>query len=453
MLKVNSFAQQKELGFTAKSPKWAIAYKFKAEAVETELQSVDFQVGRHGTITPVANLSPVALAGTIVKRATLHNADFIKELDLHNGDMVYVEKGGEIIPKITSVNFDKRKEGSQPVAFAKVCPECGATLVKNEAEAAWYCPNSMECPAQVKGQIEHFASRKAMDIASLGESKIELLFDNGYITNIADLYELVLNPRRLADIKHDVRKVVEKEITIDDNEKRKDQFSLFDVEELGNSKTTITKTTSTSYDKLWREIKKSLIDSQKVPFERVLYALGIPDVGEVVAKTIVEKFNNIDDIIKASVEELSEIDGVGEIIAHSIKSFFDEPRNLEIVNRLKNAGLQFDSNETTKNSSGRLEGCTFVITGSFGEVKRDDIKKIISELGGKTTESVSAKTNYLLVGDNPGTEKLTKAKSLNIEIINGERFEEISGWTLNSIHQQSNMDSEKTETSQLSLFD
>lgn len=399
VLKVNSFAQQEALGFTAKSPKWAIAYKFKAEAVETELQSVDFQVGRHGTITPVANLSPVALAGTIVKRATLHNADFIKELDLHDGDMVYVEKGGEIIPKITSVNFDKRKEGSQPVAFTKVCPECGATLVKNEAEAAWYCPNSMECPAQVKGRIEHFASRKAMDIESIGEGKIEMLYDNGLIKNIADLYNLKFN---------DLCGLAKELPILDENGEPTEKTRIVRIQEKGA-----------------KNILDALEKSKSVPFERVLFALGIRNVGEVVAKTIVEHYPNIDAIINASVEELSEIDTVGLVIAESVKTFFDEPHNMEIVNRLREVGLQFaQAKKEASDKAQVLEGLSFVVSGKFS-IERDVLKKMIEDYGGKNVSSISSKTNYVVAGDNMGPEKKKKAESLGVPIIDEATFMEM----------------------------
>lgn len=396
VLKVNSFAQQEALGFTAKSPKWAIAYKFKAEAVETELQSVDFQVGRHGTITPVANLSPVALAGTIVKRATLHNADFIKELDLHDGDMVYVEKGGEIIPKITSVNFDKRKEGSQPVAFTKVCPECGATLVKNEAEAAWYCPNSMECPAQVKGRIEHFASRKAMDIESIGEGKIEMLYDNGLIKSIADLYNLTFN---------DLCGLAKELPILDENGEPTEKTRIVRIQEKGAN-----------------NILEALEKSKSVPFERVLFALGIRNVGEVVAKTIVEHYPDIDALINASIEELSDIDTVGMVIAESVKTFFNEPHNMEIVNRLREVGLQFaQAKKEASDKAQVLEGLSFVVSGKFS-IERDVLKKIIEDFGGKNVSSISSKTSYVVAGDNMGPEKKKKAESLGVPIIDEATF-------------------------------
>ena len=434
VLKVNNFAQQEALGFTAKSPKWAIAYKFKAEAVETELQSVDFQVGRHGTITPVANLSPVALAGTIVKRATLHNADFIKELDLHDGDMVYVEKGGEIIPKITSVNFDKRKEGSQPVAFTKVCPECGATLVKNEAEAAWYCSNSMECPAQVKGRIEHFASRKAMDIESIGEGKIEMLYDNGLIKSIADLYNLTFN---------DLCGLAKELPILDENGEPTEKTRIVRIQEKGAN-----------------NILEALEKSKSVPFERVLFALGIRNVGEVVAKTIVEHYPDIDALINASIEELSDIDTVGTVIAESVKAFFNEPHNMEIVNRLRTVGLQFaQAKKEVSDKAQVLEGLSFVVSGKFS-IERDVLKKMIEDYGGKNVSSISSKTSYVVAGDNMGPEKKKKAESLGVPIIDEATFlkmlnadAERSQSTASSNIADAERNRSATSETQLSLFE
>ena len=429
VLKVNSFAQQEALGFTAKSPKWAIAYKFKAEAVETELQSVDFQVGRHGTITPVANLSPVALAGTIVKRATLHNADFIKELDLHDGDMVYVEKGGEIIPKITSVNFDKRKEGSQLVAFTKVCPECGAILVKNEAEAAWYCPNSMECPAQVKGRIEHFASRKAMDIESIGEGKIEMLYDNGLIKSIADLYNLTFN---------DLCGLAKELPILDENGEPTEKTRIVRIQEKGAN-----------------NILEALEKSKSVPFERVLFALGIRNVGEVVAKTIVEHYPDIDALINASIEELSDIDTVGMVIAESVKAFFNEPHNMEIVNRLRAVGLQFaQAKKEASDKAQVLEGLSFVVSGKFS-IERDVLKKMIEDYGGKNVSSISSKTSYVVAGDNMGPEKKKKAESLGVPIIDEAAFMEMikSGQPINNNPSPITDNPTTQNGEQLSLFD
>ena len=387
VLKVNSYAQQQALGYTAKSPKWAIAYKFKAEEVETELQSVDFQVGRHGTITPVANLAPVQLAGTTVKRATLNNEDFIRQFDLHYGDTVTVVKGGEIIPKIIGVNFDKRQEGAKPVSFTKVCPVCGTELIKNKDEAAWYCPNSQSCPPQVKGRIEHFISRKAMNIESLGEGKVEFLYDAGLIKDVADLYSLTFE--KLYGLSND--KVSFKEKTA-------------------------------------KNIIEALEKSKSVPFERVLFALGIRNVGEVVAKTIVAEYHDIDSIIHASVEELSAINTVGEVIALSVKAFFENPVNLGIVERLKAAGLQFAKAEASKSDKEQvLAGKTFVVSGVFAHYSRDGIKETIEAYGGKNVSSISSKTDYVLAGDKMGPEKRKKAESLSIPIITEAEFEAMIG--------------------------
>jgi DNA ligase (NAD+) len=387
VLKVNSYAQQQVLGFTAKSPKWAIAYKFKAEEVETELQSVDFQVGRHGTITPVANLAPVQLAGTTVKRATLNNEDFICQFDLHYGDTVTVVKGGEIIPKIIGVNFDKRQQGAEPVTFTKVCPVCGTELVKNKDEAAWYCPNTQSCPPQVKGRIEHFISRKAMNIESLGEGKVEFLYDAGLIKDVADLYNLTFS--KLYGLSND--KVSFKEKTA-------------------------------------QNIIDALEKSKSVPFERVLFALGIRNVGEVVAKTIVAEYHDIDSIIQASVEELSAINTVGEVIALSVKAFFENPVNLNIVRRLQAAGLQFAKVETPKSDKEQvLAGKTFVVSGVFEHYSRDGIKETIEAYGGKNVGSISGKTDYVLAGDKMGPEKRKKAESLGIPIITEAEFDAMIG--------------------------
>ena len=387
VLKVNSYAQQQALGYTAKSPKWAIAYKFKAEEVETELQSVDFQVGRHGTITPVANLAPVQLAGTTVKRATLNNEDFIRQFDLHYGDTVTVVKGGEIIPKIIGVNFDKRQAGAQPVTFTKACPVCGAELVQNEGEAAWYCPNAQSCPPQVKGRIEHFISRKAMNIESLGEGKVEFLYDAGLIKDVADLYSLTFD--KLYGLSND--KVSFKEKTA-------------------------------------KNIIDALEKSKSVPFERVLFALGIRNVGEVVAKTIVAEYHDIDSIIHASVEELSAINMVGEVIALSVKAFFENPVNLDIVERLKAAGLQFAKADTLKSDKEQvLTGKSFVVSGVFAHYSRDGIKETIEAYGGKNVSSISSKTDYVLAGDKMGPEKRKKAESLGVPIITEADFDAMIG--------------------------
>ena len=402
VLKVNRYEQQQILGYTAKSPKWAIAYKFKAEEVETELQSVDFQVGRHGTITPVANLSPVLLAGTTVKRATLNNEDFIKQFDLHYGDTVTVVKGGEIIPKIIGVNFDKRQPGALPVEFTKVCPACGTTLIQHEGEAAWYCPNAQACPPQVKGRIEHFISRKALNIESLGEGKIELLYDEGLIKDVADLYSLTYE--RLFGLAKEIP--ILDENGIETGKTRKVSFK----------------------EKTAQNIIDALEKSKAVPFERVLFALGIRNVGEVVAKTIVSEYHDIDAIMNASVEDLSAINTVGEVIAQSVKAFFGNPVNLDIVERLKAAGLQFAKAETAASDKPQvLAGKTFVVSGVFAHYSRDGIKAAIEAHGGKNASSISSKTSYVLAGENMGPEKRKKAESLGVPIISEEDFEKMIG--------------------------
>jgi DNA ligase (NAD+) len=400
VLKVNSYAQQQVLGYTAKSPKWAIAYKFKAEEVETELQSVDFQVGRHGTITPVANLAPVQLAGTTVKRATLNNEDFIRQFDLHYGDTVTVVKGGEIIPKIIGVNLDKRQPGAKPVEFVKTCPICGSQLVQNEGEAAWYCPNSSGCSPQIRGRIEHFIGRKAMNIESLGEGKVELLYEEGLVRNVADLYDLTYE--KLFGL--------EKVITIED------EFSLLPVA-----------TRKVSFkEKTAQNILDALEKSKSVPFERVLFALGIKFVGESVAKVLAKALHDIDHIIHSSVEEMTEINEIGEKIALSVRNYFDDERNIEIVNRLKQAGLQFAMAEQAVSDKEQvLAGKSFVVSGVFAHYSRDGIKETIEAYGGKNVGSISSKTDYVLAGDKMGPEKRKKAESLGIPIITEAEFEEM----------------------------
>ncbi len=402
VLKVNSYAQQKALGYTAKSPKWAIAYKFKAEEVETELQSVDFQVGRHGTITPVANLAPVQLAGTTVKRATLNNEDFIRQFDLHYGDTVTVVKGGEIIPKIIGVNLNKRQGGAMPVEFVKTCPICGSTLVKNEGEAAWYCPNSSGCPPQIRGRIEHFIGRKAMNIESLGEGKVELLYEEGLVNNVADLYDLT----------YDKLFGLEKVITIED------EYSLMPVA-----------TRKVSFkEKTAQNILDALEKSKSVPFERVLFALGIKFVGESVAKVLAKALHDIDHIMSASVEEMTEINEIGDKTALSVRTFFDDPRNVAIVDRLKQAGLQFAMAEQAASDKEQvLAGKSFVVSGVFTHYSRDGIKETIEAYGGKNVGSISGKTDYVLAGDKMGPEKRKKAESLGIPIITEADFDAMIG--------------------------
>ena len=397
VIKVNSFAQRETLGITAKSPRWAIAYKFKAEQVSTKLLSVDFQVGRHGTITPVANLEPVFLAGTTVKRATLNNADFIRQLDLHYDDIVKVEKGGEIIPKIIEVDIEKRKDGSKPVKFITKCPECGTDLIQKEGETAWYCPNTMGCPPQIKGRIEHFISRKAMNIESLGEGKIEVIFDNHLINNYADLYDLTY------DQLYGLEKV---ETFIDES-------SLFQE--------TVTRKVSFK-EKTVNNILNSLIKSREVPFARVLYALGIREIGETTAKILANEMGNIDNLINASLEELQAINTIGPTIAQSIRDFFDEERNIQIINRLKTFGLQFSQEKKKSSENQVLAGKTIVVSGVFANFSRDGIKQKIEDLGGKNSSSISSKTDFVVAGEKMGPEKRKKAEELGIKIIDETEF-------------------------------
>lgn len=378
VLKVNSYRNQKQLGFTAKTPRWAIAYKFKAEQVTTRLLSVDFQVGRTGAITPVANLKPVLLAGTTVKRASLHNDDQIKLLDLHYGDTVFIEKGGEIIPKIIGVERSARESGSTAIRFISACPVCGSKLSRKEGEAHHYCPNETGCPPQIKGKIIHFVSRKAMDIDGLGEETIELLYEKGLIKSIADLYEL------------------KKE-------------TLIPLERFA--------------EKSADNIVHGLEESKNAPFSRVLFGLGIRYVGETVAKTLANSSLSIDTLMNAGFDELMEINEIGTRIAQSIIDFFSKTENVEIVNRLKKYGLKFELSEDEKElRSSKLEGLNIVISGTFENHSRDELKDIIDKNGGKNASSISSKTNYLLAGKNMGPGKREKAKKLNIAIISEDDF-------------------------------
>jgi DNA ligase (NAD+) len=378
VIKVNSYRQQQQLGFTAKSPRWAIAYKYKAEQVCTRLLGISYQVGRTGAITPVANLEPVQLAGTVVKRASLHNADIIEKLDIRVNDFVFVEKGGEIIPKIISVNLDKRDAGNEKTIYIDHCPECGAKLIRRENEALHYCPNENGCPPQVKGKMEHFVSRKAMNIASLGGETINQLYEAGLLRNIADIYDL-----------------------------KKEQ--LLPLERMA--------------EKSAQNLIDGIEASKTVPFERVLFALGIRHVGETSAKKIARKVRNIDALLAMNKEELLHIDEVGEIIADSIISHFKNPVNIEILERLKNAGLQFTLSEEVMASAGdKLKGLTFVISGVFVKHSRDQLKEIIELNGGKNSGSISGKTSFLLAGDNMGPEKLKKAQNLGVKIISEDDF-------------------------------
>lgn len=404
VIKVNSFAQREQLGLTSKSPRWAIAYKFKAEEVKTRLLSVDFQVGRHGTITPVANLEPVQLGGTTVRRATLNNADFIKQLDLHNDDTVIVVKGGEIIPKIIGVDTDRRKADSDEIQFIRRCPQCGSELVQNEGEAAWYCPNSLGCPPQIKGRIEHFIGRKAMNIESLGEGKVEVIFDNHLINNYADLYDLT----------YDKLYGLEKVVTVED------EYSLMNE--------SVTKKVSFK-EKTVNNILNSLTKSREVPFAKVLFALGIKEVGEVTAKIIANTMGDIDTIMKASVEELQQINTVGETIANNIRDFFDDERNIDIINRLRKFGLQFKQEKKAATENQVLGGKTIVVSGVFANFSRDGIKQVIEDLGGKNVASISAKTDFVVAGDKMGPEKRKKAETLGVRILNETEFMEMIGMT------------------------
>lgn len=380
VLKVNSLRQQRALGYTAKSPRWAIAYKFKAERASTRLDEVTFQVGRTGAVTPVANMQPVQLAGTTVKRATLNNEDFIRSLDLHLGDYVYVEKGGEIIPKIVGVDIDQRPLIAQPVRFIKTCPECGTPLVRYEGEAAWYCPNDIGCPPQIKGRIEHFISRKAMNIDSLGPETIDEYFHRGLIKNVADLYDI-----------------------------RVEQISD------GGNKL-----------KSARKIVAGIEQSKQVPFERVVYALGIRFVGETSARLLARHFKTMDALKAASLQQLTDVEGIGQVMADSIITYFHDEKNLAIVERLRSYGLQMAlSDDQMQPDSNKLAGKSIVISGVFTHHSRDEYKQIIERNGGKNVSSISSKTSFILAGDNMGPSKLQKAETLGIPIVDEETFLEV----------------------------
>lgn len=380
VIKVNNLQQQQELGYTAKSPRWAIAYKFKAEQVTTKLSSISYQVGRTGAITPVANLEPVLLAGTIVRRASLHNADQIAKLDLHIGDSVFVEKGGEIIPKIVGVNIDERLENSAPVSYITHCPECETKLIRNEGEAQHYCPNSYGCPPQITGKIQHFISRKAMDIEGIGQETVELMFRSGLIKNYADLYELQLN-------------------------------EISKLERMGER----------SAENIIIGVNKS----KQVPFERVLFALGIRFVGETVAKKLARTFLSIDNLQKATFEELLQIDEIGERIAQSVIEFFADEQNQKIIERLKSYGLQTQIIRNENEHSDKLKGITFVVSGVFEKFSREQLKNMMENNGAKVASSISSKTNYIVAGENMGPSKLEKAQKLNIPIISELDFEKM----------------------------
>ena len=378
VLKVNSQRQQRALGFTAKSPRWAIAYKFKAERACTRLNEVTYQVGRTGAVTPVANMDPVQLAGTTVKRATLNNEDFIRSFDLHIGDYVYVEKGGEIIPKIVGVDLDQRPIIAQPVQFITHCPECGAKLVRYEGEAAHYCPNDAGCPPQIKGRIEHFISRKAMNIMSLGPETVDEYWSRGLIHNVADLYDLTVA-----------------QITGGNKNRR------------------------LSAENVVNGIKHST----QVPFERVVFALGIRFVGETSARLLARHFKTMDALMNASMEELQEVEGIGEVIAKSVQSYFRHPQNMEIINRLRQYGVQMSlSEEQIQGVTDKLAGKSIVISGVFAKHSRDEYKMMIEQHGGKNVGSISGKTSFILAGENMGPSKLQKAEKLGIPIVSEEEF-------------------------------
>ena len=380
VLKVNSLRQQKNLGYTAKSPRWAIAYKFQAERACTRLNSVSYQVGRTGVITPVANLDPVQLSGTVVKRASLHNADIIAGLDLHIGDMVYVEKGGEIIPKITGVDVDARLLIGDKVGFTKTCPECGTPLVRDDNEAAHYCPNEDGCPPQIKGKMEHFVSRKAMNIDGLGEETIALLYDNGLLHNVADIYEL-----RVPDMAR--------------------------LERLGA--------------KSAHNIKNGIEASKQVPFARVLFALGIRYVGETVAKKLAGAFRSIDALAAATYDQLIAVPDIGESIAQSVLNYFAQDKHRQLIERLRAHGLQMETAADAQPTFTTLQGLSIVISGVFVHHSRDEYKAIIEQHGGKNVGSVSGTTSFILAGDNMGPAKLEKARKLGVRIVDEEEFLQI----------------------------
>ena len=378
VIKINELPYQEELGYTAKFPRWAVAYKFKAEQALTKLLSIDYQVGRTGAVTPVANLEPVQLSGTVVKRASLHNADQMQQLDIHIGDYVYVEKGGEIIPKITAVELSRREDGVILPHFPETCPDCGARLIKDEQEAKSFCPNQTGCPTQIKGKLVHFLSRKAMNVIA-GDATVEQLYNKALVWNVADFYELTK----------------EHLLSLEGWKERSAERFL-----------------------------KSLDDSRKVPFERVLFALGIRYVGETTAKSLAQHFGNIDTLSQAGTEELLATDDIGQVIAESVYAFFRDETNIETISRLKAAGLKFATESRQQKLSSSLEGKSIVISGNFS-VSRDDMKALIIAHGGKSSGSVSGRTSYLLAGEKPGPEKIRKAESLGVEIIDEQKFREM----------------------------
>ncbi|PIE99407.1 MAG: hypothetical protein CR961_00685 [Polaribacter sp.] len=378
VVKVNSLAQQDELGFTSKSPRWAIAYKFKAEQVTTKLNSISYQVGRTGAITPVANLEPVELAGTIVKRASLHNADQIEKLDIRVGDSVYVEKGGEIIPKIVGVDLENRPKNSEPTQYATHCPECETELIRTEGDAKHYCPNEFGCSPQITGKIQHFISRKAMNIDGIGDETVEALFKEGLIKNYADLYELKFN-------------------------------QIEGLERMG--------------ERSAKNMLEGIEKSKEIPFEKVLFALGIRFVGAGVSKKLVRHFKTIENLQNSTFDELIAVEEIGDRIAESVIAFFKDEKSLELVNRLKSYGLQFTiSEEETENQSDKLVGKSIVVSGVFHQISRNDLKKLIENNGGKVSSSISSKTSFIVAGDKMGPSKLAKAEKLGIEILSEDEF-------------------------------
>lgn len=383
VVKVNNHNVQKELGYTSKTPRWAVAYKYQAEQALTRLVSVSFQVGRSGAVTPVANLEPVLLAGTVVKRATLHNADQIILLDLHSDDLVYIEKGGEIIPKIIGVDVRSRKSSAKPVSFLSNCPECGAPLNKADGESAWVCPNDKSCPPQIKGRIEHFVGRKAMNIDGMGEETVDLLFSEGLIRSSADLYKLTIN-------------------------------QLANLARMG--------------DKSATNIIKSIERSKEIPWHKVLFAIGIRHVGETTARTLAKRFKGIDDLMNASVEELTVVPDVGPKIASSIHDFFSDQENNEMIESLRMSGISLSGlDDSVKEKSDILSGKSFVITGTFNLHEREAYKDIILRLGGRNSSSVSSGTSFLLAGANPGPSKMEAARKYGVKIINEEEFQKMTG--------------------------
>lgn len=391
VIKVNSISQQQELGFTAKTPRWAISYKYKAEGAQTQLRGITYQVGRTGSITPVAELEPVLLAGTTVKRASLHNANEIERLGVRVGDTVMVEKGGEIIPKITSVVIEKRPQDTPPTIYITNCIECGTELVRKEGEANHYCPNEQSCPPQVRGSVEHFISRNAMDISHMGPNTIKGLFEKGLIKDFSDLYSL-----KLEDIENL-------------------KFDIID-EQSGETKTRSLK------EKSANNIIEALEKSKTVPFERVLFGLGIRYVGKTVAEKIAEHFGHVDAIIKASYDEIVAVHEIGERIAGSIREYFENDNNVQLIDRLKSAGLKMESERIKPTIENKLNGNTFVVSGVFVDYEREELKRLIKQFGGKVGSSISGGTNFLLAGDKMGPSKLEKAQKLGTKIISESEF-------------------------------